>query len=230
MTNKNSYQNISFSSFVTFSSHLALVACIAFFSIPSAFAAREIVIEKTYDELLQELKTTERMRVTQQSSRSWLNEKVHFGFGLVQSFSQFQGQGSTKNKSQNGIEILGGIHLSKTWLAEASWKNFGLSRSGTEEHSMRELSTRLGSEKFLNDKSKLHFKFGLAFRDLSVEDNVNGLSINENRTHFLVGGGYGYFIHTNLSAEIDLTARSPWRDDSQDRGSLDTTMSLVLAL
>lgn len=189
-------------------------------------------IEMSYEDLVDELAAKKNTYRQSRSSSNLFNQiQVHSGFGLVQSFSQFNINGSMRQRYQNGMQLALGVDLmSPQWFAETAWRNFGVTHNGSEEHTLREWLLKFGYKDMIQKNVGYRLQGGLSNRFLKVTDSMSGFEANETTPHFYLGGGLALQLNKYLSINFDVSARTPVISQTVDRGSIDGTIDLKISM
>jgi hypothetical protein len=209
---------------------MKLIFAFALMLIPTMVQADELVQEVTYEDLVQELSARQRP-ITKSVESPFDSVKLHAGLGLVNSFSTFRIREKNSSRYQNGMQLSVGVDLfSPNWMAEAAWRNFGLTRQGSEEHYLREMDLKLAFHDAIDSHWNFRVQGGLAHRSLRLTDPQNEYSIDENTPGVLASGGLILQMSPMTSLNFDLGGRVPVISNSVDKGSIDFALELKLTL
>lgn len=183
--------------------------------------------EVTYDDLINRINQHKKTLDRGTDSGPFDDVKIHTSFGYVNSFTNVSVQDKTSTKYQSGLQISVGVDLfSENWFAETSFRNFGMSRYGSEELFLKELDLKLGYQAPLSSSWGYRFQGGLANRSMSIKDGLNGVSIEDSSPMVMGAAGLNLKMGKYISLGLDLSARSALLKDSADRSSFDFTLSL----
>jgi hypothetical protein len=183
--------------------------------------------EVSYDDLVNQI--NKRKNSVIENANDPLDQlKIHAGLGLITSANNFNsGKGNDKVNYQNGFQLSLGIDLfSPNWAAESVLRNFGQARSGTESRSLREFDLKLLHRDLISSAAGYRLGAGIGNRFLKVEDESNGLSVNDNTPTALVFGGLEAFLKKNLSVGIEAGLRSSMVNSTADKSAMDLTVRL----
>lgn len=187
--------------------------------------------ELTYDDLVNELSRKQRQVRSPTARDPFETVKIHAGLGSVSSFSTFVIDGKSAARYQNGMQIAIGVDLfSDVWFSEAAWRNFGETRSGTEEHLLRELDLKIGYRGDLQGPWSYRLQSGLAQRHLRLSDPSRALNIDETMPGLYLGLGTSARLSPVVSLNFDVSGRTPVINQTVDKGSIDFALEFKLSL
>lgn len=197
----------------------------------SSFSSNDEVEELSYEDLVDRLSAKQRLNVSRQVDSPFDRIQIHGGVGIVNSFSTFRIQGKNEARFQNGMQLSAGVDLfSPKWMTEVAWRNFGLNRSGTEEHSLTELDLRVGYRDLIEGPWHYRLQSGLTQRNLRLIDEVQGYEITAQTPALLASAAAILKFSPNASLQIEAGGRAPVIDRTADKGSLDLMMELKISL
>ncbi len=183
--------------------------------------------EVTYEDLINRISSHKKSLEKKNDIGPFDDVKIHTSFGYVNSFSSINIADKTVQRYQNGMQISVGVDLfSENWFAETSFRNFGLSNSGSEELFLKEWDLKLGYQSTLSPAWSYKFQGGLANRYLSVKDSFRNINIDDNSPMLMGAAGLLLKMGKIMSLGFDFSARSALLKDSADRSSFDFTLSL----
>lgn len=187
--------------------------------------------ELSYDDLVNELSARQRRQQGVSEESPFDKIQIHGGMGLINSFSTFQISGKNSARYQNGLQLSMGVDLfSPNWVAEIAWRNFGLTRDGSEEHTLKELDLKLGYKDRLEGPWLYRLQSGLAQRELRLTDSINNVRIEATTPALLASASAILEMSKNASLHFEAGGRAPVVDRTADKGSLDFSMELKISL
>lgn len=177
--------------------------------------------EISYEDLIDRL-STKKKNFIPRAEDPFETVKIHAGIGFINSFSYFKIKNSTYNRHQNGIQLSVGMDLfTPQWYSEGSFKNFGLTESGSEEWTIREFDVRIGFKEQIARPWGYHLHAGLANRFYSLKDELNGISAEGQTPSLLAGLGIHAQVNPNLSFGFELNGKNALINNTEDKGSVD---------
>ena len=188
--------------------------------------------EVSYDDLVNELDARKsRIQVKSQNHSSFDDVKIHAGIGYVNSFSNISTQQQNLNRHTNGIQLSVGMDLfSKNWYSEGIFRNYGVTSSGSEELSLKDLDLRVGYRQNLERVWDYTLSAGLSNRFLNFSDPAKDISVNENTPSLVISTGVVGQVHKNLSLGAEVGARSALVSRTADKNSFDLILRLTTSL
>ncbi len=204
----------------------------AFFLIPTlvqgAPAGSEYE-EVSYEDLLNELSA--KKRSASRPSDSLENVRLHAGIGYTNSFTNISANKQNYNRHTNGIQLSVGMDLfSPNWYSEGVFKNYGVSGTGNEELSLRELDLKIGYTNTLESIWSYTISSGLSNRFLRFTDSAQGVSVNETTPSLIISTGFNARIHKHISLGAEVSAHSAMVSSTADKNSFDFAFRLTTSL
>jgi hypothetical protein len=187
--------------------------------------------EVSYDDLLKQISAKKKSIERGPEKNLFEEVKIHAGLGYVNSFSEMVIADKTTQKYQNGMQISLGVDLfSENWFGETSFRNFGLTKSGSEDMFLKELDLKLGYKAEI--KKPLSFKItgGLSNRYLTINDSEKDVYIDD--TTPMIMGSAGIFANISpvINMGLDFSARSALVSRTADKSSFDFTFNIGASL
>ena len=211
---------------------IVLVA-FGFFSAPTlvqAAASSADYEEVSYDDLLNELSAKKKNFVKKEQS-SFDDVRLHAGIGYTNSFTNISTKEDNITRHANGIQLSVGMDLfSSNWYSEGVFRNYGLTSSGSEEFSLRELDLKIGYTNKIDSLWSYSLSSGLSNRFLRYSDSARGISIDDTTPSLAISSGLNAQLHKNLSIGAELGARSALINRTADKSSLDFAIRLTTSL
>ena len=187
--------------------------------------------ELSYDDLVNELSARQRKQQGIAAESPFDRIQIHGGMGLINSFSTFQIHGKNAARYQNGLQLSMGVDLfSPNWVAEVAWRNFGLTRDGSEEHTLKELDLKLGYKDRIEGPWSDRLQSGLAQRDLKLTDPSRNVRIETTTPALIASASAILEMSKNASLHFEGGGRAPVVDRTSDKGSLDFSLELKISL
>lgn len=210
----------------------ALVA-FSLFSAPTlvqAAPANSEYEEVSYEDLLNEL-SAKKQKVTQSSSSSFDDVRLHAGIGYINSFTNISTHSQNFNRHANGIQLSLGMDLfSPNWYSEGVFKNYGVTSSGSEEFTLRELDLKIGYTNRLESIWSYSISSGLSNRFLRFSDTSKGISVDETTPSLIVSTGFMAQVHKHLSLGAEVSAHTSMVNRTSDKNSFDFAFRLNTSL
>ena len=187
--------------------------------------------EVSYEQLLEELNTTQRTSVKAQQIRDEFDSvRIHAGIGLTNTFMNVISKDSSINEHSSGIQLSLGVDLfSPNWYSEGVFKNYGVSTKGTQELTLREFDLKVGYTNTLKSVWAYTLSTGLSNRFMKFKDSTKSISFNETTPSLIVSSGINAQIHKNLSLGVEFNAHSALVETA-DKNSLDFALRLTTSL
>ncbi|HRO68682.1 MAG TPA: hypothetical protein PL182_14005, partial [Pseudobdellovibrionaceae bacterium] len=161
----------------------------------------------SFDDLVNELSARQRRNEGVAAESPFDKIQIHGGMGLINSFSTFQIDGKNSARYQNGLQLSMGVDLfSPNWVAEVAWRNFGLTRDGSEEHSLKEFDLKLGYKDRIEGPWSYRLQSGLAQRELKLTDSMKNIRVEAATPAILASAG----------AILGMSANAPFISKSAD--------------
>lgn len=210
----------------------ALIAC-ALFSAPTlvqAAANGSDYEEVSYDDLLNEL-SAKKNSIARKSASSFDDVRLHAGIGYANSFTNISANNQNFNRHANGIQLSLGMDLfSPNWYSEGVFKNYGVTSSGSEEMTLRELDLKVGYTNRLESIWSYSISSGLSNRFLRFSDSAKGVSVNETTPSLVVSTGFSAQVHKHLSIGAEVSAHTAMVNSTSDKNSFDFAFRLNTSL
>lgn len=186
--------------------------------------------EVSYDDLLNEL-SARKSRVTQKSNSSFDDVRLHAGIGYTNSFTNIAANKRNFNRHANGIQLSLGMDLfSPNWYSEGVFKNFGLTTSGSEEMTLRELDLKIGYTNKLEGVWSYTLSSGLSNRFLRFTDSATGMNVSDTTPSLIVSTGFQALVHKHLSVGAEFSAHTAMISHTADKNSFDFAFRLTTSL
>lgn len=209
----------------------ALIAA-ALFSTPTlvqAAAPDSEYEEVSYDDLLNELSA--KKRSVSRSSDSLDNVRLHAGIGYTNSFTNISANKQNYNRHANGIQLSLGMDLfSPNWYSEGVFKNYGVTGTGSEELSLRELDLKIGYTNTLESIWSYTISSGLSNRFLRFTDSAKRVSVDETTPSLIISTGFNARVHKYISLGAEISAHSAMVSSTADKNSFDFAFRLTTSL
>jgi len=204
---------------------LAMTSLIlAFFA--STLAQAAVMEEVSYDDLVNQL-SQKRQSIATPDTDPFDSIKIHAGFGLIGSANKVNVEGDNATKWQSGFQISLGVDLfSPHWGAEGDVRNFGQARSGTETRSLREYDLKFFHRNHFSQTAGYRVGAGVGTRYLKIDDEVNGVFIQDNTPTAVLFGGIDAYASKGLSFGIEAGWRNSMINATADRNAMDLTLRL----
>jgi hypothetical protein len=186
--------------------------------------------EVSYEDLLTEL-TAKKSDLQAPKTSSFDETRIHAGIGYVNTFTNISAQQQNFNRYANGIQLSIGMDLfSPQWYSEGTFRNYGMTSTGTEEMTLKDIDLRVGYRQQLERIWDFTLSAGLSNRFLGFSDPSKSVSINENTPSLIVSTGFLAQVHKNISIGGEVGARSALVSKTADRNSFDLIFRLVTSL
>lgn len=201
---------------------LTLVQCLALATTPGSSEYEEI----SYDDLVNQLHQKKSSLI--ENAHDPLDSNIlHAGFGLITSANSVNIRGDNTIKYQNGFQLSLGIDLfSPQWAAEAALRNFGQAHSGTESRTLREFDLKLMHRDLLSANTGYRLGAGIGNRYLKINDEVNGISVEDNTPTSIFFAGFDFIANKNMSVGIETGLRMSMINSTTDRNAADMMLRL----
>lgn len=211
---------------------IVLVA-FSFFSAPTlvqAAASSSDYEEVSYDDLLNELSSKKKNFVKKEQS-SFDDVRLHAGIGYANSFTNISTQNENFSRHASGIQLSVGMDLfSANWYSEGVFRNYGLTSSGSEEFTLREVDLKIGYTNNLQSIWSYSLSSGLSNRFLRFSDSSRGISVDDTTPSLVISSGMTAQLHKNLSIGAEIGARSALVNRTADKNSVDFALRLTTSL
>lgn len=194
--------------------------------IATAAHAIEDYREITYDQLLSEL-NQKKAKISGYRTRSLETMGFHAGIGYVNSFANYNIRNDSIYRFQNGVSLSAGVDMgSPQWYAEAQFKNYGITNSGSDEILLRELDLGIGYRERIGSPWLFSLSAGLANRFFEYHDWGTGFSTGETTPSLYVSSGLMAEINSTINVGFEVGARSAFLTRSSDQKSLDISFRI----
>lgn len=194
--------------------------------ISSAAALEDGYREVSYDDLLQEI-SAKKSRVTKDLNNPFDNILVHAGIGYVNSFSSYRAGDNNLERYQNGIQLSVGVDLfSDHWVGEGAFRNFGLTRTGSEELYTKEIDLKIGYQNKLQDVWNWTASAGLATRYVTITDRPKNINVDDSTPSLMGSLGIKADVNKFISLSVETGLRSSLIQKNSDRYGLDLTFKI----
>lgn len=183
--------------------------------------------EVSYDDLVNQI-NKRKSSVIRNANDPLDDIKLHAGFGLITSANNVNtGQGRDTLKYQNGFQLSLGIDLfSPYWSSELAIRNFGQAKSGTETRSLREFDLKFMNRNHLSEGAGYRLGAGIGNRYLKIDDDYNGVAIDDSTPTALFFGGIDAYVNKNISFGIEGGLRTSMVNQTADKSAFDLTVRL----
>lgn len=186
--------------------------------------------EVSYDDLLNELNAKKKNLVKTQTS-SFDDVRLHAGIGYVNSFMNIATNKQNFNRHASGIQLSMGMDLfSPNWFAEGVFRNYGVTDSGSEELTMREVDLKIGHSNALESIWNYSVSAGLSNRFMKFQDPSRNIDVNDTTPSLVVSTGFHAQVHKNLSLGAEVSARNAVISRTADKNSFDFAFRLNTSL
>ena len=186
--------------------------------------------EVSYDDLLNELSAKKRSMVKNQDS-SFDDVRLHAGIGYVNGFTNISAANGNYNRHANGIQLSLGMDLfSPNWYTEGVFKNYGVTSSGSEEMTLRELDLKIGYTDKLESIWSYSISSGLSNRFLQFSDSAKNISVNDTTPSLIISTGVSAQVHKNLSIGAEVSGHTAMVNKTADKNSFDFAFRLSTSL
>lgn len=186
--------------------------------------------EVSYDDLLNELSAKKRNIAKDQVS-SFDEVRLHAGIGYVNGFTNISAASSNFNRHANGIQLSLGMDLfSPNWYTEGVFKNYGVTSSGSEEMTLRELDLKIGFTNKLESIWSYSISSGLSNRFLQFSDSAKNISVDDTTPSLIISTGVSAQIHRNLSIGAEVSGHTAMVNKTADKNSFDFAFRLSTSL
>lgn len=183
--------------------------------------------EVSYDDLVNQI-NKRKSSIIRNSNDPLDQIKLHAGVGLISSANSVNtGRGQDAIKFQNGFQLSLGIDLfSPKWAAETALRNFGQARSGTESRSLREFDLKVMHRDLFSSTAGYRLGAGIGNRYLKIDDEANGIAVNDNTPTALFFGGVDAYVSKNMSLGMEGGLRTSMINQTADKSAVDVTIRL----
>jgi hypothetical protein len=198
--------------------------------VQAADASSDGYEEVSYDDLLNELSAKKRSLVKNQDS-SFDEVRLHAGIGYVNGFTNISASNGNYNRHANGIQLSLGMDLfSPNWYSEGVFKNYGVTTSGSEEMTLRELDLKIGYTNKLESIWSYSISSGLSNRFLQFSDSAKNISVNDTTPSLIISTGVSAQVHRNLSIGAEVSGHTAMVNKTADKNSFDFAFRLSTSL
>lgn len=186
--------------------------------------------EVSYDDLLNEL-SAKKQHLKNESHSAFDDIRLHAGIGFANAFTNISAGGQNFNRHASGIQLSMGMDLfNPHWYSEGVLRNYGVSSSGSEEFTLREVDLKIGYTNTLESIWSYTLSSGLSNRFLKFSDSSKNISVNDTTPSLVVSTGFMGQIHKNLSLGAEVSARSAVVNRTSDKNSFDFAFRLNTSL
>ncbi len=186
--------------------------------------------EVSYDDLLNEL-SAKKQTLVRSNTSSFDDTRIHAGVGYVNAFTNISASGQNFNRHANGIQLSVGMDLfTPEWYSEAVLRNYGVSTSGSEEFTLREVDLKIGYTNKLEGIWNYTLSSGLSNRFMKFSDSAKGISVDDTTPSLVVSTGFLAQVHKNLSIGGEVSARSAMVNRTSDKNSFDFAIRINTSL
>lgn len=186
--------------------------------------------EVSYDDLLNELSAKKKNLANGQTS-SFDDVRLHAGIGYVNGFTNISAAHSNFNRHANGIQLSLGMDLfSPNWYSEGVFKNYGVTSSGSEEMTLRELDLKIGYTNTLEGIWSYSVSTGLSNRFLQFSDSSKNIHVDDTTPSLIVSTGFAAQVHRRLSIGAEISAHTAMVNKTADKNSFDFAFRLSTSL
>lgn len=184
--------------------------------------------EVTYEELVSELNTKKSSVERRQRAP---NNEISLGVGYVHSMTQLNIRRNTTERSQNGLQISGSMHLdSPNLYAEGILRNFSGSSLSQEDLQILQMDGRLGFSNSIAALWKYNLFAGFSGRLIQASNATQGYTVNEFTPSITAGAGAMAEIHKNIRLGFEVGGRTSILGKNMDKNSVDFALRLDTSL
>lgn len=192
--------------------------------------SKEDYEEVSYDDLLNELSAKKKNMASGQTS-SFDDVRLHAGIGYVNGFTNISAGNSNYNRHANGIQLSLGMDLfSPNWYSEGVFKNYGVTSSGSEELTLRELDLKIGYTNKLESIWSYNIATGLSNRFLQFTDTAKDVRVDDTTPSLIISTGFAAQVHRHLSIGAEVSAHTAMVNKTADKNSFDFAFRLSTSL
>lgn len=186
--------------------------------------------EVSYDDLLTELSSKKRNLTNYQTS-PFDTVRLHAGVGYANSFTNISAEKQNFNRHAAGIQISLGMDLfSPNWYSEGVFRNYGLTNTGNEELTLRELDLKLGYTNTLESIWSFSLSSGLSNRFLRFTDPTKNIDVESTTPSLVVSTGFHAQVHRNVSIGAEVSAHTAVISRTIDKNSFDFAFRINTSL
>lgn len=198
--------------------------------VQAADAGKDDYEEVSYDDLVNELNAKKKNIASGQTS-SFDDVRLHAGIGYVNGFTNISAANSNFNRHANGIQLSLGMDLfSPNWYSEGVFKNYGVTSSGSEEMTLRELDLKIGYTNKLESIWSYSVSTGLSNRFLQFSDSSKNIHVDDTTPSLIVSTGFAAQVHQRLSIGAEISAHTAMVNKTADKNSFDFAFRLSTSL
>lgn len=186
--------------------------------------------EVSYDDLLNEL-SAKKKTMARSHNDSLDTTRIHAGIGYANTFSNISTQQQNFNRHASGIQLSVGMDLfSPNWYSEGVFRNYGLTSSGSEELTLREVDLKIGYTNRLQSIWNYSISSGLSNRFLRFVDPTRSIDVDEVTPSLVISTGFSAQVHRNLSIGAEASAKSAIVNRTADKNSFDFAFRITTSL
>lgn len=146
--------------------------------------------EVSYDDLLNELNAKKKTMIRTQSN-SLDATRIHAGIGYANTFSNISTQQQNFSRHTSGIQLSVGMDLFSTnWYSEGVFRNYGLTSSGSEELTLREVDLKIGYTNRLESIWNYSISSGLSNRFMRFVDPTRNIDVDDVTPSLIISTGF----------------------------------------
>ncbi|WP_413287907.1 hypothetical protein [Bdellovibrio sp. HCB337] len=184
--------------------------------------------EVTYEELVNELNT--KKSTVERKQKAPLSA-ISLGVGYVHSMTQLNIRHKTSERSQNGLQVAGSMHLdSPNLYAEGVFRNFSGSSITREDLQILQMDGRLGFTNDIVNLWKLNLFTGFSGRLIQASNDQQNYNVNEFTPSLTVGASAMASIHKNVRLGLEVGGRTSILGKNTDKNSVDFALRLDTSL
>ncbi|NUN06784.1 MAG: hypothetical protein HUU57_13600 [Bdellovibrio sp.] len=186
--------------------------------------------EVSYDDLLNELNAKKKTMIRTQSN-SLDATRIHAGIGYANTFSNISTQQQNFSRHTSGIQLSVGMDLFSTnWYSEGVFRNYGLTSSGSEELTLREVDLKIGYTNRLESIWNYSISSGLSNRFMRFVDPTRNIDVDDVTPSLIISTGFSAQVHRNLSIGAEASAKSAIVNRTADKNSFDFAFRITTSL
>lgn len=185
--------------------------------------------EVSYDDLVNELNAKKTFLRRQNDPVN--NTRMYLGVGYANAFTNISAQKQNFNRHTSGVQLSVGMDLmSPQWFTEGVFRNYGVSASGNEELTLRELDLKIGYTNRLESIWSYVLSTGLSNRFMRFTDSSKNIDVDEMTPSLSVSTGFFAQVHKRVSLGAEVSAKTAIVNRTSDKNSFDFAFRLNTSL
>lgn len=185
--------------------------------------------EVSYDDLVNELNA--KKTSLRQQNDSLNNTKMYLGVGYANAFTNISAQRQNFNRHTSGVQLSVGMDLfSPQWFTEGVFRNYGVTSSGSEELTLREIDLKIGYTNRLESIWSYVLSAGLSNRFMRFTDSTKNIDVDEMTPSLSVSTGFFAQVHRRVSLGAEVSAKTAIVNRTSDKNSFDFAFRLNTSL